>query len=176
MPLFQKKPDLISERARTLNAEIEALESKIKKLDAQLSQRRSQPRLRSTAVPNGATVTHSRPETAWETPPASHEPVFEEISKEVLDSPAEVVDTPEHFNERGIRKYDLTALIRKTRAYFEGPKTGNPRLVTYLAAGGVQGLRPMRYEKRVARNRFMALTTIFLLLLTGLVWWYIRNR
>jgi cbb3-type cytochrome oxidase subunit 3 len=34
----------------------------------------------------------------------------------------------------------------------------------------------MRYEKRVARNRFIALTAFFLALLTGIVWWYYRSR
>ena len=53
MALFKKKPDPISDRARALNAEIAALEVKIKKLDSQLQQDHSHPRLRSTAVPRG---------------------------------------------------------------------------------------------------------------------------
>ena len=42
-------------------------------------------------------------------------------------------------------------------------------LVSYLAAGGIQGLRPLRYEKRVARNRFIVFTLILLVLLIGLL-------
>ena len=41
--------------------------------------------------------------------------------------------------------------------------------MNYLAAGSIQGLRPMRYEKRVARNRFLVLAVIIVLVLWGLV-------
>jgi hypothetical protein len=40
--------------------------------------------------------------------------------------------------------------------------------VNYLAAGGVQGLRPLRYEKRVARNRFFVLVVVVTAVLVGL--------
>ena len=42
-------------------------------------------------------------------------------------------------------------------------------LVNYLAAGGVHGLRPMRYEKRVARNRFILLVVVLFLILLGVI-------
>ena len=71
----------------------------------------------------------------------------------------------------GVRKYDLPALWDRLRNHFRGPTTTNPRLVNYLAAGGVHGLRPMRYEKRVARNRFLALV---ILLIFIIAWPYLR--
>ena len=61
MGWFRKKPDPISERARALNDEIARLESQIKELDAHLQRDRSQPRLRSTALPHGATVSRAAP-------------------------------------------------------------------------------------------------------------------
>jgi hypothetical protein len=67
-----------------------------------------------------------------------------------------------------VRKYDLPALFNRVRNHFRGPTTSNPRLVNYLAAGGVQGLRPLRYEKRVARNRFFALVIVVTAVLLGL--------
>jgi hypothetical protein len=39
--------------------------------------------------------------------------------------------------------------------------------VHYLSAGSVQGLRPLRYEKRVARNRTVFLIIILLAMLWG---------
>jgi cell division protein FtsB len=48
--------------------------------------------------------------------------------------------------------------------------------VNYLAAGGVHGLKPMRYEKRVARNRFIALVVLLFLLLLGLICVFVRNH
>jgi ABC-type microcin C transport system permease subunit YejB len=41
--------------------------------------------------------------------------------------------------------------------------------VNYLAAGSIQGLRPLRYEKRVARNRFIVFVVVLILALWGLI-------
>ncbi len=48
--------------------------------------------------------------------------------------------------------------------------------MNYLAAGGIQGLRPLRYEKRVARNRFIFFVTILTLVLLGMLLWSVRHR
>jgi hypothetical protein len=79
------------------------------------------------------------------------------------------VATPDHYNDLGVRKYDLPALLRRIRNHFRGPSTNNPKLVHYLAAGGVQGLRPLRYEKRVARNRFIFFVAILFFALLGII-------
>ena len=57
--------------------------------------------------------------------------------------------------------------MRRLREHFRGPSTTNPKLVSYLAAGGIQGLRPLRYEKRVARNRFIFFVIFLVLILLG---------
>jgi len=74
-----------------------------------------------------------------------------------------------HLNELGIRKYDLPGLIARVKDFFRAPTTSNPKLVSYLAAGGIQGLRPLRYEKRVARNRFIVFVGILFLLMLGIL-------
>jgi hypothetical protein len=168
MAWFHKKPDPISDRARSLNDEIARLDAQIKELDAQLQQGQSQPRLRSTASPQGRTVSHPPPAPAAPpTPRAAEEPIFEEVGQELLKSRGEAATTPDYYNELGVRKYDLPALLRRIRDHFRGPSTTNPKLVSYLAAGGIQGLRPLRYEKRVARNRFIAFVVFLFLLLLG---------
>jgi len=166
MALSKKKPDPISDRARTLNDQIAALESEIKKLDTQI-QRAPTPRLRSTAVPHGANVPHSA-EPPPAPKPATHEPVFEKVNQDPLQARADT-ESPDHFNELGVRKYDLPALWGRLKNHFHGPTSSNPRLVNYLAHGGVQGLRPMRYEKRVARNRFILLVIVLFLILLGVI-------
>ena len=75
-----------------------------------------------------------------------------------------------------MRKYDLPALLHRLRQRFSRPAASNPRLVTYLAAGGVHGLRPLRYEKRVARNRFIVFAGFLFLLLLGTILVYLRNH
>lgn len=174
MAWLKKKHDPISERTRALNAEIAALESKIKKLDSQL-QRAPTPRLRSTAVPHSITTVHT---TTATTPasPATREPIFEEIDHHRLRTRVEAANTPEHYNDLGVRKYDLPALLGRIRNHLRGPSTTNPKLVSYLAAGGIQGLRPMRYEKRVARNRFIVLFVFLFLMLVGIITVFVRSK
>jgi len=178
MALFKKKPDPLSDRARALNQEIAQLESQIKKLDSRLQKNDSQPRLRSTALPHGTTVTHQPDSVAEEADlKPVHEPIFEEIDLNRLQDRSEPpTSTPEHFNDLGMRKYDLVALFRRWRNHFQGPSTTNPRLVSYLAAGGIQGLRPLRYEKRVARNRFIALVIVLFLTLLGITSVFFHRR
>jgi len=174
MAWFKKrKADPISERARALNDEIAALEEQIRRLDSQAGHNPSQPRLRSTAVPHLGTIKHNT--KAAVTPPA-REPIFEDVDHRHLTTRPDTLSTPEHYNDLGVRKYDLPALLRRLQNHFRGPSTTNPKLVNYLAAGGIQGLRPLRYEKRVARNRFIVLTVGLFLLLLGVLYVFIRNR
>jgi hypothetical protein len=158
-----------------LNDQIAALESEIKKLDTQLQRAPvtpAAPRFRSTALPPGATISSAPEKTA---PPPAAEPVFEEINHPPLQARAEA-ETPDHYNELGVRKYDLPALWQRVRNHLRGPTTTNPRLVNYLAAGGVHGLRPLRYEKRVARNRFIFFAAALFFLLLGVILVFVRNH
>jgi hypothetical protein len=70
--------------------------------------------------------------------------------------------------KQGARKFDLLEWMERIKRHFRGPPAANPKLVNYLAAGNIQGLRPLRYEKRVARNRFVALTMVLVIVLFGL--------
>ena len=165
MGWFTKKADPLSERARTLTEEIAALEAQIKRLDSKLPSSAPAPKLRSTALPHGAsTVVH----TGHAAPPAHAEPIFEEVNQNRLKAKGEAAVPAAHFNDLGVRKYDLAGFLRRIKNHFRGPATSNPKLVNYLAAGSIQGLRPMRYEKRVARNRFLVIAGVVLLILIGI--------
>lgn len=174
MAWFRKKPDPVSDRARALTDEIAQIESQIKQLDAELQRNHSQPRLRSTALPHGATLSHAQ--TASAAPPAAQEPIFEMVDRDRLQAHPETPTTPDHYSDLGVRKYDLPALWNRIRNHFRGPSTTNPKLVSYLAAGGIQGLRPMRYEKRVARNQLIAVGIIIFLLLLGTLLVFLRHH
>ena len=176
MAWFKKKPDPISDRARALNEEIAALESQIKQLSERRDPSPPHAKLRSTAVPHGETIqrTEEAPTSKLEklAPP---EPIFEEVDQDRLKARGEVA-TPDHYNELGVRKYDLPALLRRIRNHFRGPSTNNPKLVHYLAAGGVQGLRPLRYEKRVARNRFIFFVAVLFFVLLGIILVFVHHH
>jgi hypothetical protein len=175
MAWLRKKPDPLSDRARALSQEIAQLEGQIKRLGAQLERDQANPRLRSTALPHGSTVTHAGAGAVPACPAApgpaaaAHEPIFEEVDQGRLESSGQTVVPREHYNELGVRKYDLPALVRRIRSYFQGPSATNPKLVSYLAAGGIQGLRPLRYETRKHRRRVIALAGLLFLLLLGTV-------
>jgi len=87
--------------------------------------------------------------------------------------------SPTHLDARinplGIRKFDLASLWNRMQQHFRGPNANNPRMVQYLAAGSVHGLRPLRYEKRVARNRFIGLFVLLMLILFGLARVYLPH-
>ncbi len=180
MGWLKKKTDPLSDLARALNEQIATLETQIKHLDAQLQQPAAQPRLRSTTLPGGAIAAHAAGAPAPVPPPPraaqAPKPIFEEVDQAKLKTRAEAANTPAHYNELGVRKYDLPALLRRMRDAFRGPSTTNPKLVSYLAAGGIQGLRPLRKEKRVARNRFIAFTIVLFLLLFGICWMLLHRR
>src|SRR5437773_70910 len=181
MAFFKKKSDPISERARALNAEIAALESKIKQLSAQEKTApppaanhhqpppppspaapAPQPRLRSTTVPHHRHGGASPPQ-----PTSPREPVFEKNSRTQRPRPTPVAQP---HNDLGVRKYDLSAFWQRLKTHFRGPPASNPKLVNYLAAGSIQGLRPLRYERRVARNRFIFFSLWLTIALLFILW------
>lgn len=187
MAWFRKKPDPLSDRARALSQEIARVEDDIKRLGARMGREQVQvgreqvhpPRLRSTALPHGGTVSHPGAGAAPPDPApvaAAHEPIFEEVDQASLDAGGESSLPREHYNELGVRKYDLPALFRRIRGWFQGPSASNPKLVSYLAAGGIQGLRPLRYETRKSRRRFIILFALLFLLVLGTWLWIHRKR
>lgn len=178
MGLFKKKPDPISERAKLLNGQIAALEAEIQKLAEQKvtpppaasrpaftvlpssptpTPASGHPRLRSTARPHGHNV-----------PAAVQEPVFEEVGQDRIKSASEPA-VPANHHELGVRKDDLASAWERLKNHFRGPVASNPKLVHYLSAGSIQGLRPLRYEKRVARNRFIVLAVFLVLALWAII-------
>jgi hypothetical protein len=128
----------------------------------------TQLRLRSTAVPHGSLLPTAGQPLPTTAPASSANPIFEEVDQDRLQAqPEEVV--PGHYNDLGVRKYDLASGWRRLKNHFRGPVTSNPKLVHYLSAGSIQGLRPLRYEKRVARNRVIVLAAFLVLALWGVI-------
>src|SRR5581483_11395728 len=119
-------------------------------------------RFRSTAYPSGQTVPGPKAHGA-------EEPVFEKVDQQPLKAEEEPANAAKRYNELGIRRYDLFSWWERLRRQFQGPPAPNPKLVNYLAAGSIQGLRPLRFEKRVARRRFIALAIVLAIVLLGIL-------
>jgi hypothetical protein len=147
--------DPISERERALKAEITALEARIKKLS------------REVEHPRPARPTPAEQAVA---PQQRHgrEPIFERVDQNPIQE-APRAASQRHFNELGLRKYDLSGFIQRVKKRFCGPPVPNPKLVSYLAAGSVQGLRSLRFEKRIARARFLAWSVLLAIVVFGIL-------
>jgi hypothetical protein len=165
MGLLGRKRSVIDEQERALQARLHDLESQIAALNAQIQQEQSQPRLRSTAQPHATA-------TSPQVPGTHGEPAFEAVNHQRVTNPFQPeAGGPASRDELGVRSYNPLAVVRRWWRQMRGTQTTNPTLVRYLAAGNVQGLRPLRYEKRVARNRFLVLLVLFLVVIYGLLYW-----
>lgn len=203
MGWFKKKSDPISERARALTDQIAQLEAQIRDLSAQPEADASsahasidadpeihdpapppeaapapipaappppkpkwpEARLRSTAFPLGTHVPATVPPH-----PSMSNPVFEEVGPNPFRGSGEQVSPTQELD---VRKSDWAAGWRRFKNHFRSPATSNPKLVHYLAAN-IQGLRPLRYEKRVARNRFILLVVVLVLVVWGVITLFLR--
>ncbi|MBN2507997.1 MAG: hypothetical protein JXQ71_15025 [Verrucomicrobia bacterium] len=161
MGYFSKKTDPLSQRARALHRQIASLEAQIQRLTAQQQTAPPNPHPRRTAT---------RPSPARSAPPS--EPLFEDLPRQGFrratpqrKAAPDRENAPSAAPPRPARK-----LARDVKA----PPGSNAQLVNYLAAGSIQGLRPLRYEKRVARNRFLFLVVFLVLLLLGILTSFIR--
>jgi hypothetical protein len=196
MGWFKKKSDPITERAQALNEQIANLQQQIADLSGKLQDapgeeppaiedvssappppQVGQPRLRSTALPRSQGViihgvNQPAPVPPPQPPPVSRlepEPVFEEVPGNPFKGNGDTEPEPEPQPELGVRKNSFGEMWRRMQNHFKGPPAANPKLVSYLAAGSIQGLRPLRYEKRVARNRVIALVVVLVLILWGII-------
>mgnify|MGYP001606822749 CR=1 FL=1 len=158
MSLFRKKSDPLSERARALEAEIAALQAQIKQAEAGQPLWPGTPKLRPATLPGG-----QRAEAA-----APAAPVFEDVDQKRLKASATPTPPAAPHPELGPRPSGLSAKIQHLKRRFGLTPSTNPKLVKLLDSGQIQGLRPLRYERRVARNRFFMLTALLLAVLYGL--------
>lgn len=171
MAIFKKHTDPISDRSKALKAEIAALEDEIRQLSSKIVNGSDHPRVHSGA-PSGRLPTA-------ETAPApvhadTRPPVFERLDNNKVAGPPEPSVFAGAEANLGIGSNGSGKGWRRLASFFHRPPASNPKLVSYLAAGSIKGLRPLRYEKRVARNRFLALTALLLLLLWGIYAAFVR--
>lgn len=200
MALFStRSPSAVDDREQVLNEEIARLEKEIAKLKARPPRpvvQRPTPSVQTAQISGGSTperalappmVTNVVPMVPVDPPvaplplPPSPPPGLQAAANAPLRGklapvPSPVITDP-RFNELGERKFDLTLwwgnLRKQLRRQPVGPT--NPKMIKYLATGSVQGLRPLRYERRIARNRTIGLMSILVVVLYGLAWMFFRR-
>jgi len=152
MGWFSRQIDPIEERARELERELAELEAQIAASD-------TGPRFRSSTYPDPARE--------------SGELILEEYDQSSLNSPPAQIQ--EKLDGLSSKPTGLRERLNRLKREFGVTPVGNPKLVKYLSSGNIQGLEPLRYERRVARNRFFFLFFLLLLVLTGLAMVITRN-
>jgi hypothetical protein len=172
MKLFGKPRDPLTSRARHLNDEIARLQAEIRELSSRQATAPAAPRYRSTAS-RGPSAEPQRVEIAYTAPRPA--PIFGAAATPPPPASASPGNHDRRYNELGIRKYDLVAAWQRLTSHLRGTTSDNPRMVSFLAAGSIQGLRPLRFERRVARRRFLALLVLLILILWGVTYVYLRQ-
>ena len=165
MAFFGRKKNPLRDRENNLNAEIAGLEDQIRHLKTALGQTgggESGPAEQGAGKPPG---TLRRP---------APEPVFEKVDQAALQDTHASNPFSSRADNRSIHEEGTVSFWEKLNRFFRGPKSSNPKLVSYLAAGNIHGLRPLRYEKRIHRNRTLLWVGILLVALVGLLKMLIR--
>ena len=152
MPLFARKSE------DPLTARQKKLEAELVRLQAQLGRLQKEPP--PAAVPKPVSPAGKAPFAPPLTPPPPAVPAAQQAGQ---------------FNDLGVRKWDIGAAWQRLLNHLRGPTGNNPRLTKMLAAGSIHGLRPLRHERRVARNRTIALFVTLFLILAGVAHVYLRN-
>jgi hypothetical protein len=168
MGVFGKKKDPIKDREKNLVSEIKQLEDQIRALQGVLETARDEPKVRQTAYPGGTGPAKSPGATEPVKSGPGHEMVFEPVDQQRLQSAAPKPFKDKH-DPRALQREGSTSLFERVMRYFRGPTSANPKLVSYLAAGNIHGLQPLRYERRVARNRLLLWIVIIIVLIVGLL-------
>lgn len=162
MGFFRKKADPLAQRAQTLNRRIAELEAEIA-------------RLSTTSKPGPARPTPAAKRSPGTGPGGAPEPVFEPMPTRAVEARPSPPAGREAV-ELGLRRPVWSQFFRRFKGRFVDPPPTNEKLVNYLAAGGIQGLRPLRFERRIARNRIIFVCIVLGLLLWGLlvIFWHTR--
>ncbi|MCW5559140.1 MAG: hypothetical protein KIT22_15085 [Verrucomicrobiae bacterium] len=162
--IFKKPADPLKARERELERELARLKQEVERL--------------AREDPNPAEAPRKGADSA--APPGESRMAERAAPPNPSPSPSPRVTQaepgPAPFPEMEVRRYDVGAAWRRLISHLRGPTANNPRMARMLAAGSIHGLRPLRYERRVARNRSIALCIILLVILWGLCHTYLRNR
>jgi hypothetical protein len=152
MGLFSKT-DPIEDQSREIRREIEQLRAEIRKAEADTAE--STPRFRSTVNPRDTKSAGVNTDLIFEE--------FRPSGHRNPDSPLSEDGEAVSSRDRGIR-----AWFRRWKKDVGAAPVNNPKLIKLMSVGNIHGLRPLRAEKRQARNRFLFLFAVLLVVLYGL--------
>lgn len=161
MRIFRRPVDPLSERKRALEQELRQLQQQITALDQAAHKAEQLPQERS-AIPSPRELPAQNPFAK------GHELIFEPVDND-NPKPESLDVRVAHYNELGVKKIDLVQVWSRISAYLKKSPASQSKFVNYLAAGSIQGIAPLRYERRIARNRFLVMFGVLALVLFGIL-------
>lgn len=179
MAFFRRRKDPLEARAQELAGKIKRLERELREAgQAPVVGKARLPGPVHVPAPEAASSPSSdRPHVGRTRGPA--EPVPRMPSPAVSRPGASRLDpnpSPDPLlSPVGARKFDLPAAWRRWVGRLTTPSGETATFSRYRTSNSIHGLRPLRYEKRVARNRFIGLFVLLVLVLTGLARVYVVN-
>jgi len=163
MGWFRKKSDPIESRVQELERELEALRGEIDRQCAEPATEEVPPAFRSSFYP-GDKARSSAEESL----------IFEADDQAALRQPVKYLQ--ERLDGLSSKQTGVRARIREIKENLGASPSSNPKLLKYLSTGNLEGLQPLRREKRIARNRVLFLTVLLALVLLGLASVLMENR
>jgi len=148
MGWFTKAKDPMSARQAELDREIEAIQRRISDLSA-----RPLPQARVQAPQ-----------------PREPRPAFEAAPERPMPAPTPISVSGSRSGPRlpPAARFNLVEAWQRWTQRLGGQPRRPSGLVHLMAAGSVHGLRPLRYERKIARRRFLLSLGLLLLLLYGI--------
>lgn len=164
-----RKPDPVGERGKQLSAEIKQLESQIAALQNRMQggTEQTHPPGATPPSPQGKPANPFKANAPSNPPDSRPELVLEPVdlkSLQAVDQPGR----PPFRPGKQIHAEGRVSFLHKVARFFRGPTSDNPQLIRYMAAGNIHGLKPLRYERRVQRNRLVLWVVILAVILIGL--------
>ena len=162
MGLFGKTKDPMASREEALEREIAQLQRKIADLSTRPLPAPKPAPARPASVPSVPAA--SSPFVA----PTSSQPVSR-LPSAPIPAPRPAVGAPIPM-EGAVppHRYNLAEAWDRLKSRLAGRPRPPSGLVNLMAAGSVHGLRPLRYERKIARRRFLLSLSFLLLVLYGI--------
>lgn len=179
MAFFRRRKDPLEARAQELAGKIKRLERELREAGQApaVGNARTPGSLHAAATTGSGSAPADRPHVARTRGPAEPVPRMPALavprpgaSRPAADSAQDPLLSP-----MGARKFDLPAAWRRWVGRLASGPAETAASSRYRTSNSIHGLRPLRYEKRVARNRFIGLFVLLVLVLTGLARVYVVN-
>jgi cell division protein FtsB len=164
MGWFRKKSDPIESRVKQLERELEELRGQIDRHTPEEPPAKAHSHFRSSYYPGGTSD-----------PSSPQDPlIFEADDQDTLRQPVKYLQ--ERLDGLSSKSTGLKAKLKELKENVGASPAANPKLLKYLSTGNLEGLQPLRREKRIARNRVLFLTVLLALVLLGLASVVMENR